>query len=84
VASAKTDWRETWQVPLTFAISIAVMLSSLANVPLMAAGFSLVLFATLVWVLRTQPLPSKVRPVIALEAAILAAIASAATWLVLS
>lgn len=84
MVSARTDWRETWAVPLTFAISIPVMLSSLANVPLMAAGFSLVLFATLVWVPRTQPLPSKTRPVVVLEAAILAAIAAAATWLVLT
>lgn len=84
MVSAKTEWRETWAVPLTFAISIAVMLSSLANVPLVAAGFSLVLFATLVWVLRTQPLPSKVGRVIVLEAATLAAIGFAAMWLVLT
>lgn len=84
MASAKTDWRETWAVPLTFAISIAVMLSSLANVPLMAAGFSLVLFATVVWALRTRPLPARVRPVMVLEAVVLAAIAAAAIWLALS
>jgi hypothetical protein len=82
--SANTDWRETWSAPLVFAISIVVMLSSLTNVPLMAAGFSLVLFATAVWALRTRPLPARARPVMVLEAVVLAVIAAAATWLVLS
>ncbi len=82
--SARPDWRETWSAPLVFAISIVVMLSSLVNVPLMAAGFSLVLFATAVWALRTGPLPARARPVIVLESAVLAAIAAAATWLVLT
>ncbi|MCZ7577090.1 MAG: hypothetical protein M5U18_08655 [Dehalococcoidia bacterium] len=81
--SANTGWRETWAAPLVFAISIVVMLSSLANAALMAAGFSLVLFATVVWALRTRPLPARVRPVMPLEAVVLAAIAAAALWLVL-
>ncbi len=82
--SANTDWRETWYVPLVFAISIVVMLSSLASVPLMAVGFSLLLFATLVWALRTQPLPAKARPALVLESVVLAAIAAAAIWLLLN
>ncbi|MBE0609724.1 MAG: hypothetical protein IH609_10115 [Dehalococcoidia bacterium] len=82
--SANTDWRETWYVPLVFAISIGVMLSSLASVPLRAVGFSLLLFATLVWALRTRPLPAKARPVMVLESVVLAAIAAAAIWLLLN
>lgn len=82
--SARPDWRETWSAPLIFAISIVVMLSSLANVPLMAAGFSLALFATVVWALRTRPLPARARPVMELESVVLAAIGVAATGLVLS
>lgn len=81
--SARQGWRETWSAPIVFAIAIVVMLSSLANAPLMAAGFSLVLVATVVWALRTRPLPARVRPLMVLEAVVLAAIAAAALGLVL-
>lgn len=51
---------------------------------MLTAGWSLLLFATVVWALRTRPLLERARPVIVLESAVLAAIAAAATWLVLT
>ena len=82
--SASTDWRETWFIPLVVGFGALGAVLAVARTPILTAGWSLVLFATVVWALRTRPLPARVRPVMVLEAVGLAAIAAAAIWLALS
>lgn len=82
--SGRSDWRETWFIPLVFAFGALGALLAVARTPMLTAGWSLLLFAIGVWALRTRPLPERAHPVIVLESAVLAAIAAAATWLVLT
>lgn len=82
--SARPDWRGPWFIPLVFAFGALGALLAVARTPMLTAGWSLVLFAIGVWALRTRPLAARARPVVVLESVVLAAIAAAATWLVLT
>jgi hypothetical protein len=82
--SANTRWRETWFIPLVVGFGALGALLAAARTPILTAGWSLLLFATVVWALRTRPLPAKARPVVVLESVVLAAIATAAIWLALN